>query len=199
MIKQIALHHTAVSSPKPQIHAVNKYHKNKNWGTTKNPFYLKEPSSLGWYVAYNYLVDIKGKVWHTRQEGVDETYANKGHNCDVEERCDTISICLSGNFNIEFPNHTQIDSLKSLIKKLRKDYTLKLKFHSDIQKNRTCPGKFMTTDYAEEMIWADTIPVKNDKEDKSKEKGIDCILNETLLTKILNILIWIKNYLSTTK
>lgn len=133
--KQIAIHHTAVSrtTNKVQLYAVNRYHKEK-WNMK---------SSLGWYVGYNFFIDSDGTITQCRSLD-EETVANKGHNCDIPERCDTISVCLSGNFDQEYPSEAQNASLRRF---LLERPTLSVTFHRDIQKSRRCPGRNMTHEY----------------------------------------------------
>ena len=143
-MRYIAIHHTAVSARTTpyQLWAVNNYHKSK-WNMV---------SSLGWYVGYNYFIDKSGITTQTRSH-TEETMANKGHNCDVPERCDTISICMSGDFNIETPSEAQIASLRRIIDRLQVMYPdAEIVGHRDIQRNRTCPGRLLTMDYIKTHI-----------------------------------------------
>lgn len=142
--KQIAIHHTAVSreSNFRQLAAVDKYHKGK-WNMK---------STLGWYVGYNFFIDTDGSLTQTRAIG-EETMANKGHNCDVEERCDTISVCLTGDFNRELPSDKQIEALKGFIEDFNFLYSdIKTVLHRGIQTNRTCPGGLFTKQYLDIRI-----------------------------------------------
>lgn len=144
-IKNIAIHHTASprASGKEQLYPVDKFHRETR-GYPK--------SSLGWNVGYNYFVDVSGKVTQTRLVG-EETMAQVGHNCDIESRCDTISICLAGNFDIELPSDAQIKALRTLLKDLQTNYpNAKPTFHRSLQKNRTCPGRLFTKEYLDTRI-----------------------------------------------
>ena len=156
---RICLHHTAVSrdKQKSQLQPVNNYHKSK-WDME---------SSLGWYVGYNYFVDVNGTLTHTRAND-EETMAQVGNNCDVPSRCGTLSVCLAGDFNKELPTDKQIKTLQDLIRKLD---NIPIVFHRDIQKNRTCPGKLFTTEYLNTVILKTNI-IKPDTEDKEKEEEI---------------------------
>ena len=162
-MKYLAIHHTAVSREKQsnQLYAVNRYHQEK-WGMQ---------SSLGWYVGYNTFIDVNGSVTKTRSIG-EETIAQKGHNCDVESRCDTISVCLAGNFNEELPNDNQINTLRKYIGEIKKDYPgIMVTFHRHLQDNRTCPGILFTNDYLNVRIIGGT-QVKDDSVDKEKSQKI---------------------------
>jgi N-acetyl-anhydromuramyl-L-alanine amidase AmpD len=162
-IKQYAIHHTAVSrtKQKTQLYPVDRYHKEK-W---------MMPSSLGWYVGYNYFVDVDGTVTNTRAVG-EETIANIGHNCDVVGRCDTISICLAGDFNLEMPLDAQISSLRGLIAQLRLRYpNIGYTTHRAIQPSRTCPGNLYTDEFHKSAVLGDAgFP---DHEDKIKQEEIE--------------------------
>ena len=137
-MKNIVIHHTSVSVEKQgtQLLAVNRYHKNK-W---------EMKSKLGWYVGYNYFIDVNGRMTPTRQEG-EETMAQKGHNFD------SISICLAGDFVVEYPSNVQIDALVDLMKEIRGRYpSIKIVGHRALQANRTCPGKLMSKKYIDELV-----------------------------------------------
>lgn len=173
---QIALHHTSISrtSNPVQLYAVNRYHRNK-WNFK---------SSLGWYVGYNFFIDGDGTLTQTRSLD-EETIANRGHNCDVPEKCDTISICLAGDFDVEYPTSNQNDTLRDF---LREYDSLAVTFHRDIQINRTCPGRNLNHKYIEN-IWK---PITEDKlkavELQSFQSQLDRIrkLVEALLRKFKN-------------
>jgi len=174
--KQRAIHHTAsIASGKNQLAAVNQYHKDK-WGMK---------STLGWYVGYNYFIDVNGSITNTRKVG-EETIANVGHNCDVEERCDTISICLAGDFNTQLPNDKQIKALRRLLGELDVLYPGSVDtFHRDIQANRTCPGKKFTRRYLESVILEKK--VVGDEADTKKSEEIEKI-KVTLMMTIITLL-----------
>jgi len=165
MKKYLCLHHSAVKATKtPQLHAVNRYHKDK-WGMK---------SSLGWYVGYNYFIDVDGTLTQTRSWS-EETVAQVGHNCDTPERCDTISVCMAGNFNINYVGHMfnggegQTEAFERLITAIKKQYPkIKVVGHRDLQKGRTCPGANIEK---EEFKDWNKLPL-NDKEDEEKEKKI---------------------------
>ena len=186
-IKYLVIHHTAVSraSGKNQRDAVNTYHKNKNWGTVKSPWYQKTASTLGYYIGYNYFIDVDGSVTHTRAVG-EETIAQNGHNCDVLKRCDAISVCISGDFSVELLSDTQITQLRNTLKGLLVKYPqAAVVFHSDIQKDRTCPGKLFTKEYLNTRI-LQTIPPELDVKDAEKKKQIESLMQQvSVLQKLL--------------
>jgi len=160
-IKQVALHHTAVSREKQriQLYAVNRYHQGK-WNMK---------SELGWYGGYNFFCDVDGIVTQYRKIG-EETVANVGHNCDVASRCDTISFCFAGNFNGELPNDKQINAFKKWMQEMQSRWQLKTVRHRDIQPSRTCAGELMTMDYINaRLLGRVEYP---DSEDAAKEKLI---------------------------
>jgi hypothetical protein len=136
--KYLAIHHTASVRGSNQLYAVDKYHREER-GYPRG--------TLGFNVGYNYFLDVDGKITQTRMEG-EETMAQKKHNCDVPERCDTISICLAGNFDIELPNDAQIKSLRKFIE----GRNLEVVFHRDLQVNRTCPGRLFTKTYLDRIL-----------------------------------------------
>jgi N-acetyl-anhydromuramyl-L-alanine amidase AmpD len=164
-IKQYAIHHTAVSRTQNgvQLFAVDRYHKNNS------PYnYLGHPSTNGWWVAYNYFIDVDGTVTYTRAVG-EETIANRGHNCDIRERCDTISVCIAGDFNRELMTDAQIVSLGKLVDKLEAEYPdIKHTFHRSIQTGRTCPGTLFTEQYLTQRVLKKDIRESANDEEKRK-------------------------------
>lgn len=143
MKKYLTIHHTAVKQEGTnQLNAVNLYHKQK-WNMK---------SSLGWFVGYNDFIDTNGIITHCR-DFYEETMAIVGHNCDTDAKCDTISVCLSGDFNQELPNDKQIIVLKTYIKKIKENYSnIEITFHRNLQTGRTCPGALFTKEYLENVI-----------------------------------------------
>lgn len=184
-IKQYAIHHTAVSRAKQptQLYAVNRYHQN-----TPPYNYKGRPSTLGWWVGYNYFIDVDGTVTNTRVVG-EETIANVGHNCDALTRCDVISVCLAGDFNIELPSDAQIASLKKLVAGFAVSYPgITHTFHREIQPARTCPGALYTHEYHKARILEQTSV--DDHEDTKKKEEIAKLVSRidylrALLAKLL--------------
>jgi len=176
-IKNIAIHHTAVSrlSNSSQLKAVNNYHRNK-WNMK---------STLGYYVGYNYFIDGNGDIYQTRVIG-EETVAVKGHNCDIEKRCDTIHICLTGNFNHELPSDKQILALRKLLYQLNDKYPQSINlFHKDLQKNRTCPGILFTKEYFRVRIMEENRVDSGFDIEKAKQIQIQLDEARSLLAKLM--------------
>jgi len=170
-IKQYAIHHTAAArrTGSSQLKSVNEYHRTKDWGG----YVQDRPSSLGWYVGYNYFIDIDGTVTNTRKVG-EETIANIGHNCSTDSSCDTISVCLAGDFNLELPTQAQITALKRLITQFESTYgKIAYTFHRHIQPARTCPGALFTEDYFHRVVLEKNTSVGLDPVDEEKKREIE--------------------------
>lgn len=153
-------------------------------------------SSYGWDGAYNRFVDVDGSRTKMRAIG-EETIANKGHNCDVFDRCDTISVCVAGDFNNELLNDKEIHSLREEIRELKELYpNAEVVFHKDIQPNRTCAGKLFTQDYLHNRILREKIE-ELDPEDKKKSDEIKKLQDKirtleklvVLLKRVIGILV----------
>ena len=164
-MQYIAVHHSAVvAGSTPQLFAVDRYHKNK-WNMK---------SQRGWYVGYNYFIDTDGTVTQTRNHD-EETIANRGHNCDVPERCDTISICLADNYNrTDAIDIRQYMELCDLIRDLQCQYknTLTVVGHRDLQKDRTCPGMNFDKAEIDNLDSIECSKTNNDLVDDEKEAQI---------------------------
>lgn len=175
MLKYIALHETAVSRSVPnQFWAVNRYHKEKFGVISKS----------GLYVGYHTFIDTNGSVTKVREFG-EESSAVIGHNCDVPERCDTISVCLAFNGDTELPNDAQLKSLKNHIAEIKGQYPeVEVVFHRTLQHNRTCPGALITPEYLKTVILKSDRPNKSD-EDIEKQKKIREIVSEISIVQAL--------------
>lgn len=186
-IKQYAIHHTAAArgNGSSQLKSVNEYHRTKDWG---GGFIQTHPSSLGWYVGYNYFIDVDGTVTNTRKVG-EETIANIGHNCSSDSTCDTISVCLAGDFNQELPTDAQIKSLKALIAEFEATYgKIHYTFHRLIQPGRTCPGSLFTEDYMRQAVLEKNTQT-TDPVDAEKKQQIEALQRQviSLLQKFLSL------------
>jgi len=140
----LCIHHTAISHAlnKTQLYAVDRYHKEK--------FAMR--SREGWWVCYNDFIDADGTLTHTRHYD-EETCAVVGHNCDTPARCDTMSVCLTGNFDVEYPTQSERTALKNYIAAALKKYPgIQIIFHRKLQANRTCPGALLTQEYLNALI-----------------------------------------------
>ena len=170
-MKQIALHHTADPSLGIQLYKVNRYHKNAVDDAGNFRFHYGKPSKLGWYVGYNVFCDTNGQRTTTRIIG-EETAANRGHNCDVRERCDTISYCMAGDFRTQDPTPKQIADFTSFVNDTRKYYpNIVVIGHRDIGQT-SCPGvsqafidRFNVKHTPDQVEKAETLPSLQSKLD----------------------------------
>ncbi len=99
-------------------------------------------SSLGWYIGYNFFIDIFGTITQPRAIG-EETAANIGHNFNGE----AISVCLAGNFTtgVDSPTKAQIGALKSLYAELNLSPFIPIVPHRAIQAGTACYGDLPDT------------------------------------------------------
>lgn len=117
----IVIHHSA-SNPNTPISEIDRWHKQR--GFTK--------SSLNFYVGYHYVIFPSGKIIQTRRDNElgCHTIPNNGK----------IGICCVGNFCLEKPEQTQLNSLSTLCEKLKRDYNIdEVKGHRDFSRTE-CPG-----------------------------------------------------------
>jgi len=169
-MKYIAIHHSGVSrkNNSNQFWSINAYHKEK--------FNMK--SRLGLYGGYNFLIEPNGDIKQYREVG-EETAAQKGHNHDA------ISICLTGDFNIEMPTDEQINTLRGKILSLKNSFAIPLSHilpHRELQENRTCYGNLLADDWAQKLIERPLEPL----EDMKKKELLKYQLS--LLQKLLELL-----------
>ena len=113
---EIVYHHTGSSKSTPE--QINEMHKNEGWNGIGYYFYIRKD----------------GEIYRGRPEEVIGSHVY-GRNRD------TIGICLEGNFEVENPTESQIQSLVKLSTDMVIKYDIKnIEGHRDL--NQTlCPGK----------------------------------------------------------
>ena len=95
------------------------------------------PSSLGFFIAYQYYIGKDGVVFQGRLDD-EEGCHTKGRNFD------SIGICLEGNFDYSYPTDTQIKSLKKLLLNKMTMWAIKpneVYGHRVYANYKSCPGK----------------------------------------------------------
>ena len=132
----LVIHHTTVDSYQNQYSTVNEYHKSLGFPISR----------LGQYCGYHKFIERNGAIITARHD--DERGA---HTIGSNER--SIGVCLAGNFDISFPTQAQIKA----VQELEVIYLLPVKWHREVQENRTCPGKNLI---AHSIFAAPTIEVK---------------------------------------
>ena len=147
-IKLLVLHHTAqkvtgdARPPAERMRALYEYHAN----------------SMGWGdIGYHYLIDEVGTIYEGRQGG--ENVVGGHAYCS---NVGTIGIALMGNFELEQPTQTQVQSLQWLLDELARLYNMDLQQavqyhgktkqpivgHNDVIAT-DCPGKYFKPSIAQ--------------------------------------------------
>lgn len=142
-IKYIVIHHSASlrSGNSHQLEAINRYHRDKDWGNGAKC----KISKLQSYVQYHYLIEPSGEVIKTAEENELRWHAGDYNGI-------SLGICLTGNFDTEKPTQGQTDSLKRILIELEGRYPdAKIIYHRDIAK-KTCPGLLITDDWAVNLL-----------------------------------------------
>ena len=147
-ITHLVIHHSAFQSNTDQFDSINYWHKTRNWGTDKNPVYASK-NLRGNFIQYTYLIERSGQIKQCRNE--DEA----GWHCgDREINNNSVSICLAGNFDIEYPNENQVKSLRELLTKLMEKHKIKVEdilYHRDIKPTH-CPGTNIKDDFIKKLF-----------------------------------------------
>lgn len=140
----LIVHHTGGTDADPladtshhTFEIVNEYHR-QLWNFK---------SSLGFYIGYQYFIDINGKVTQGRAD-TDEGAHTIGKNLS------SLGICLAGNFDATMPTKAQIDALKTLLKAKMSQYSIPL---ANVVPHRTfasktCYGKHLSDTWAQELL-----------------------------------------------
>lgn len=108
--------------------AVNRWHQ------TGRKFPM---SSLGWYIGYQYYIELDGSITQTRADTEEGMHTLGGWNRK------SIGICLQGHFGYSFPRDEQLLSLERLMDELQVKYDItnsRLFLHNELWP-KVCPGK----------------------------------------------------------
>lgn len=133
----IVIHHTVSKRDTTTFEQVNAWHKAR--------FDFK--SSLGFYVAYHYLITGDGKVTQARQDN--ELGAHV-----LNQNSGKIGICLTGNFQVEEPSQAQIKSLEALVDRLKMTYGISnVVAHRDLLKTECCGENLYTWVLQQKVNW----------------------------------------------
>lgn len=129
----INIHHSVTPQGEPTVRAVgriNYAHQNRWPGLN--------PSSLGYYVGYHYLINSNGDVVQTRADN-DTGVHNNINNMNYK----AIGVCLIGNFEDDKLEGEQRKSLIQLVASLTKKYKIpkeNIGYHKQFKATQ-CPGK----------------------------------------------------------
>lgn len=173
MIEYVVVHHTGVSRKKApfQLKQTNDYHKKQFNLLSSMKIELPDitkpkggKSLVDCYVGYTYMIEPDGQVIQTRKIG--ETQA-----AQIGFNKNTISICLTGNFDEEDPTKEQKSSFRKLIVQLmdnysftpdeirphryfcgRKDGKLNYKTIQKMKSYKTCFGSRLPDDYFKNLL-----------------------------------------------
>lgn len=100
-------------------------------------------SSLGFYLGYQYFIEYSGILYQARRDN--EEGAHTIGNTPGYFNKNSIGICLQGNMEQEQPRAKQLETLKELIEKKKKEYSIsnqKVIGHREVSKT-SCPGKYL--------------------------------------------------------
>lgn len=128
----IYIHHDAYRTTSLHRASVDAQHKGENYPR----------STFGYYMFYQYFVEIDGVVTHTRPD-MDPLVEYK------EAHKNSISICIAGNFDDTLPTPEQMETLNILFSKLQQEYginALNIHEHRDYQAT-SCPGALIQRGY----------------------------------------------------
>ncbi len=128
-IDKIVIHHSI--SPRDQtldksVASFNENHKRLH----------AEVNSLGYHIAYHYIIAWDGR--RTKTRWLDELGFHASDNLVNET---SVGVCLTGNFDIEHPSQFQLETFRYLKKELESKLgTLEVHLHNEYS-NKSCPGK----------------------------------------------------------
>lgn len=144
--KNIIVHHTASARDTTTVQAVDRYHRDKDWGGGARA----PKSSRGWYVAYHYFIEANGTVTQCAEDIEIRWHA-------AARNIDSMGICLAGWFDDghdSLPTAAQVKSLTELLKFKSKQWGIpadRIYPHRKFA-NKTCYGLHMGNDWAANLI-----------------------------------------------
>jgi len=172
---KIIVHHTGGVQGNP--HASTRHHTAETVNRHHMTLWPRFISKLGWHVGYHYIIEATGKTVQCRgtsEEGAHTIGMNKS----------SIGVCLTGNFDTEFPTRKQQDAFVKLFKGIKKDYPHITVY--DIEPHRkyarkSCFGTQLPDDYFQKIVTAD-LPQKDKLAEKvqHEERAKMLTLIETL-------------------
>lgn len=119
----VVIHHTATNRDRTSWEAIDRGHKRRGYSK----------STIGYHIAYNYLIEGNGNTVHARGDN------------DTELACSAcrgfhINICLTGNFQTEKPSERQKNALDGVLGAIRRTYgRVRVVGHRD-KYATLCPG-----------------------------------------------------------
>ncbi|MEK7103276.1 MAG: peptidoglycan recognition family protein [Patescibacteria group bacterium] len=144
--KNIIVHHTASARDTTTVKAVDRYHRDKDWGGGAHI----AKSTKGWYVAYHYFIEATGVVTQCADDTEIRWHA-------AERNIDSLGICLAGWFDDghdDVPTPAQVKSLTELLKFKSKQHNIPAERIYPHRKfaNKTCYGLHMGDAWAANLI-----------------------------------------------
>lgn len=138
---QIILHHTVTprdQSPGSAERGINRTHQER--------FNFK--SSLGWYVAYQYIIYGNGELRQYRKDT-----EPGAHTAEAGINSKSIAVCLTGNFDTDLPSPAQQATLtKFLLYKTAQHGIRTIRNHRYYSPYKSCPGRRIPDDWGYQLI-----------------------------------------------
>jgi len=188
-INKVYTHHSGSPRDTTSVGMIKKWHKEKGFP----------------HIGYHFILPNDGKIKNTLTINRSGYHAYDEKN-NIDGNKDSIGICLTGNFMIEFPSNAQIYSLISLLKKLltrfpHLDIDDDILGHSDFEPTK-CPGKNLYNEFlrikGELKRWRkENLDIEETKPEvvtEKKEIGAEMTITiEKQPNKLERIMLWIKN------
>jgi len=145
-ITEIIVHHTASDRDTTTAKAVDRYHRDKDWGGGARA----AKSSLGWYITYHYFIEASGRVIQCAKDSEIRWHA-------AAQNPYSLGICLAGWFDDGHdtkPTDAQVQALKSLLNGKSKEYGI-TKAHINPHRKfarKSCYGYHLSDTWAADLL-----------------------------------------------
>jgi len=157
-ITSIVLHHSLTPKKVSLNNCVRSFNRTHKERLHPNP------NTLGYHIAYHYLVHATEGVIQTRGENEAGWHAS-----NLEVNNSSIAVCLIGNMDEEKPSKKQLKDLEALIADIRTRHEIKeINGHRVFAPQKSCPGKNISDKYIRSLLIK-----KETMSDKYKKWAID--------------------------
>lgn len=181
---KIIVHHTGGVEDNPKastahhtVEDIDAWHKKRWPGFTSN-FYKNSQGDF-YHVGYHVVIEEDGEIHHTRD------YTEEGAHT-IGQNTSSIGICLTGNFDVEYPTKEQISSFKEVFKAIHANYpeiTVHDVFPHRKYARKSCFGSLLPDDYFSGLLTADLKPTEKEEQRATVEER-DAMLKIIELLKL---------------
>lgn len=148
--------HCSDGSINQSFQDIERWHRDARDINGNYKYHYGKPSSLGFYCAYNFVIDWNGNVTQCRED--DERGAHT-----VGQNDSSVGICLIGRFDIYGPSKAQIEALTAILRATMRKFNISaydIYPHRKYNPLKSCYGSFMSNTWASDLVNEDPELIK---------------------------------------